>query len=208
MTLDEIVVGLHPLTTPSFPGLVIRQPSRADFRAIQPGLVRYSPVSILTKLDVEKQLPADYYRVREQASKKRDEIILQLREAESADERFLKTEEDIKNMSDTERADYSEYKLNQYQAFSDKLEKEAVIRQFGQYEETRQRIVDQTKEHETDVMRTEMLFATCAVEQEGGAYFASIDEGVKILESISAEEYSDVMQEFGQYVGGVNPSFF
>ena len=146
MTLDEIIIGLYPMTTPSFPGLVIRQPSRADFRAIQPGLVHYSPVSILTKLDVEKELPDDYYRVREMASKKRDEIILQLSEAETPDERFVKTQEEIKAMSPEEQNAYLEYRLQQYSAMNQRLEAEPIIRQFGGYEEMRLRLKESQEE--------------------------------------------------------------
>lgn len=208
MTLDEIVVGLHPLTTISFPGLVIRQPSRADLRAIQPGLVRYSPVSILTKLDVERELPADYYRVREMASKKRDEIILQLSEAQTPDERFLKSEEELKTMTPEEQNAYLQYRLQQYAAMNEKLEAESIIRQFGQYEEIRIRLFDQTKEHELDLIRQEMLFAQCAEKEDRSRYFDSIEEGVKIIEAIPAPEYSSIMREFGGYLDGVDPSFF
>lgn len=208
MTLDEIIIGLYPMTTPSFPGLVIRQPSRADFRAIQPGLVHYSPVSILTKLDVEKELPDDYYRVREMASKKRDEIILQLSEAETPDERFVKTQEEIKAMSPEEQNAYLEYRLQQYSAMNQRLEAEPIIRQFGGYEEMRLRLVDQTKEHELDLIRQEMLFAQCAEKEDRSPYFDSIEEGVKIIEAIPAPEYSSIMREFGGYLDGVDPSFF
>lgn len=208
MTLDEIVVGLHPTTTASFPELVIRQPSRADFRAIQTGLVHYSPVSVLTKLDVEKELPDDYYRVRDMAQKKRDEIILQLTEGESPDERFLKTPEEIRKMQEKEQADYLDYHMQQYGKLNSRLELEPVIRQFSQYEEIRLRLMDQTKEHEMDNIRMEKLFSQCAEHQDRSPYFNNIEEGVKILEAIPIPEYSTLMREFSQYVEGVDPSFF
>ncbi len=191
-----------------FSGLYVNTPEHKDYLAIIPFMSSYTPKATKSALDMESELPDDFYVIKDEAQKERQKIILTLAPDQTPDERFLHSPDEINAMTPEELQKYHDYLMKQYVPLNQQLENSPAIRKWKGYALLRQIVYEQTKEYELSLIKQDALFASSSTSSTGLPYFETIQNGVDRLLALKEPEYESVMHVFSSVYEGESPSFF
>jgi len=217
MKVSDILAG--KITVKLDPPIVLKVPTAGDIARLTPTINKRlreffeKNQDILTgysKYDAEKDLLKkypDFYEVIEEAEKKKREILLSLSELETPDERFLKTPEEIAELSDEELKKYLDYYQKQYGHLQQKYIETPIIKKAFEYEQYRNELYIQTDDFVKNRFRKIFWIIYTAEKEDGSPYFNDKEKALDFILNLSYPDFQLLMDVYSGLTEGFGLPF-
>jgi hypothetical protein len=208
MDLNNVLSGKLPIDLKSFPDLILVVPTRKDMwtlqgyiHSFQEGLEKQYRESGYTykDLDAESKLLEtypDYYEIMDEAEDKKNKLLLSIAPEDTPDERFLKTPEEVANMTEKEQIEYGKYFSEQYKELLTQFSNDPIIRKANTYKEAKLKFYANTIETNIKELTRLYLLILMAQRKSGERYFTDAQKGVDDVLALPYSEYSLLMDSW------------
>ena len=202
MNVKELVSGKISFELPALPKLVLVVPKAREITRLTPSIIRkvrdymsklgYDYTSLDAETDLLKTFP-DYYDVLDQAQTRKNNILLQLTEEDTPDERFLKTPDEVAKMEQKELEEYYAYYKKQYNVLEKKFLEDKIIRKSIEYERFKYELYAQTVDGMKQQINKIYWLVAMAEDEDGKPYFKDLDSGFKSIMNLDMNEFTLLM---------------